>query len=467
MGKDYKYKIFTSKIEEAILIGLLKEGDRLPSIRTIKSEYNLSVSSVQSGYDYLVFKGLVTAIPRSGYIVARQSIQQLPQIELSTIPKDAVFRKKVHLITNQSNYRGQTVLNEASPSDIFIPQKLVLKTMQKVIKEKGASLLRYYPNNGSEELKELLVRRSALHGASISSDELLITDGALQALYIALASITSPNDIIAVESPCIFSILEVMANLKLRTVEIPVRFYEGFDTDYLKKVCLTNDIKAIVLTPNFHNPTGVLMTDESKKAVYQVALHHHIPIIENDIFGDLYFNGTRPSNIRNYDEAGLVLTYSSFSKSLAPGIRLGWLAAGQFFSKIERLKFALGRSVSPLNQEVMIKLLQSSAYDKHLRVFRQQLERQAMQLVGQLINAFPDSLHIQFPKGGYCIWAQLPLHTDMVQFYKRCTEEGVQFTPGATFSFTDVYDTCFRAVFAKQLTLVDLQAIKRVGGTTL
>ena len=311
------------------------------------------------------------------------------------------------------------------------------------------------------------MRRSALHGASISSDELLITDGALQALYIALASITSPNDIIAVESPCIFSILEVIANLKLRTVEIPVRFYEGFDTDYLKKVCLTNDIKAIVLTPNFHNPTGVLMTDESKKAVYQVALHHHIPIIENDIFGDLYFNGTRPSNIRNYDEAGLVLTYSSFSKSLAPGIRLGWLAAGQFFSKIERLKFALGRSVSPLNQEVMIKLLQSSVYDKHLRVFRQQLERQAMQLVGQLINAFPDSLHIQFPKGGYCIWAQLPLHTDMVQFYKRCAEEGVQFTPGATFSFTDVYDTCFRAVFAKQLTLVDLQAIKRVGGTML
>lgn len=465
--KEYRYSIFTDKIEEGINKGLLKPGDKLPSVRAIKKEYNLSISSVQSGYDYLVFKGVVTSVPRSGYIVSDRLAEQNLEVELPIIPRDAVFRKKIHLITNPISDTSQTILNEASPSDLFIPQKLVLKTMQEVIREKGASLLRYYPNNGAEELRDLLVKRAGLHGAFISSDELVVTDGALQALYIALSSITSPNDIIAVESPCIFSILEVIASLKLKTIEIPVRAYDGFDTDYLRKVCATNNIKAIVLTPNFHNPTGILMTEESKKAVYETALYHNVPIIENDVFGCLYFKGSRPSNIRNYDEAGLVMTYSSFSKSLAPGIRLGWLAAGQFFSEAERLKFALGRSVSPINQEVMIKLLQSSAYDKHLRVFRQQLERQALHLVKQLIHSFPDSIHVQLPQGGYCTWVQLPAHIDMNFFYKRCTEEGVQFTPGETFSFTDVYDNCFRAVFSKQLTLHNLEAIRRVGESIL
>lgn len=436
--KEYKYSVFTNKIENAINKGLLKAGDKLPSIRSVKAEYNLSTTSVQSGYDYLVFKGLVRSIPRYGYIIAAPQQEIMPSTTLNTIVKDAVFSEKVMMTSKRLEHCESASLNVATPADIFIPQNLILKTMQEVVREKGASLLRYYPNSGSLELRELITKRYALHGAYLQTEELIITDGALQALYIALASTTSPGDIIAVESPCVFSILEVFANLGLRTIEIPVSYPGGIDISLLEKVCDDHPIRAIVITPNFHNPTGLLLSDLQKKQIYDIAVANNIPIIENDIYGDLYFEGNRPNNIRNYDTKGLVLTYSSFSKTLAPGLRLGWLAAGQYFAKAERLKFSLGRSVTPINQEVIVKLLQSTNYDKHLRSFRTKLAQQATLLKELFTTTFSDSLITSCPKGGYSLWCELSANTDMGLFYKKCEEVGVYFTHGETFTLTAV-----------------------------
>jgi len=464
--KAYRYSIFTTSIEENISKGILKPGDKLPSVRRVKEEYKLSTSSVQQGYDYLVFKGLVTSMPRSGYTVAlaNKKGREEQSIELPPVPRDPVFRENIDLTSSKQSTEFAS-FHAAAPSDFLIPQKLILRTMQQVVREKGASLLRYYPSNGIAPLRDLLSQRSAAHGAHIQAEELLITDGALQAMYIALAVTTSPQDIVAIESPCVFSVLEVIANLGLRTIEIPVRHQMGFDTEYLKNICSKNTVKAIVLTPNFHNPTGILMTDDHKKEVLSIATRHDIPIIENDIYGDLYFQNSRPSNIRNFDNSGLVLTISSFSKTLAPGIRLGWLAAGRYFAKAERMKFALGRSVAPINQELITRLLSSTSYDRHLRTFRRHLERQAILLAGQLQTYFPDNTFTQVPQGGYSLWNTLPSHIDMSVFYKNCEAQGIHFTPGTTFSFTAAYDHCFRAIFSQHITTASLAAIKTVGHT--
>ena len=463
--KDYKYKVFTSKIEESIKSGLLKAGDKLPSIRRVKHEYGLSTSSVQRGYDDLVFNGLVTSFPRSGYCVALgiNILNDGALPALSPVPRDAVFSDNVSLTSYRKQDSEIAFLNAATPADLFVPQKLVLRTMQQIIREKAATLLRYYPSNGSDELRELIARRYALHGTAISMDEILITDGALQAFYIALAVTTVPNDIVAIESPCIFSMLEVIASLRLRTIEIPVRKDGGLATEYLKDACDKNQVKAIVLTPNFHNPTGSLMTEENKYAAYEIAHFHHIPIIENDIYGDLYFSQSRPTNIRNLDQDGLVLTFSSFAKSIAPGIRLGWLAPGRFFEKAERLKFALGRSVSPLNQELITKLLRTSSYDRHLRIFRKHLKRQALQLVDQFNNYFPMDVVTITPAGGYSLWTKLPAQINRQLFNEACAKYGIRFTPGTTFSFTDVYHNCCRTVFSQRITVAHLASIAKLG----
>lgn len=461
--KAYKYEVFTVIIEEQIRNGILQSGEKLPSIREIKERYNLSISSVQSGFEYLMSKGLIESSPRSGYFVAPKREEYIPEPRTRLLPvvRDEEFMKKVLLTSKRISESSS--FNTAVPGDVLIPQKLILRTMQEVIREKGASLLRYYPSNGLEALRKQIAKQMGVYGCRFNPDELIITDGALQALTIALSSVTKPGDVVAVDSPCVFSIWEVIASLDLKGIEIPVHYRSGFDTEYLRKVCIENDIRALIVTPNFHNPTGMMMNDETKKDVLKIAEDHEVCIIENEMYSDLYFEEKRPSSIKSFDEKGQVMTYSSFSKTLAPGIRLGWLYAGSFYAKAERVKFALGRSVSPLYQELILKLLQKNSYERHLRLFRKKLNQQAGQLLEVLRRSFPQDSYFHRPQGGYSIWAQMPENMDMKKFYQYCEEYKILFTPGNTFSLTDKYDHHFRVVFAERITPESLHLLEKAG----
>ncbi|MBT2622676.1 PLP-dependent aminotransferase family protein [Chryseobacterium sp. ISL-6] len=463
--QTYRYEIFTSIIENKIKKGILKPGTRLPSVREIKADYHLSISSIQSGYDLLVIKGLVKNVPRSGYYVAsdvHQSISE-PLLEPYAVAKNGAFNKNIALTSVRNKPSEYSSFNAATPTDLLIPQKLILRKMQEVIREKGASLLRYYPSNGLPELRSQIADRALQYGCRFNPEELIITDGALQALYIALASVTNAGDLIAVESPCVFSVLEVITNLKLKVLEIPIHGEDGFDTEHLKKVSAANDIKALVVTPNFHNPTGRLMTDNTKKELLSIAMDHQFPIIENDLYGDLYFGDERPSSIRNFDEYGWVMTFSSFSKTLAPGIRLGWLHSGRYHAKAERLRFSLGRSVAPIYQELLLKLLEDHSYSKHLRSFRKQLYDQARDVLEALRTSFPEGSYFEDPQGGYSIWGSLSKAVDMKMFYRYCDDQRILFTPGEIFSLTDQFSHHFRIVFADRITSHSLISLKNAG----
>ncbi|WP_160137427.1 PLP-dependent aminotransferase family protein [Chryseobacterium sp. c4a] len=461
--KTYKYEAFTAVIEEQIRNGILQSGDKLPSIRNIKERYNLSISSVQNGFEYLMIKGLVESSPRSGYFVVEKRDENIPEIKtkLSEVVRDEAFMKNIALTSKRISESSS--FNTTVPGDLLIPQKLILRTMQEVIRKKGAALLRYYPSNGLEELRKQITKQMGIYGCRFNPDELIITDGALQALTIALSSVTKAGDIVAVDSPCVFSILEVIANLEVKVIEIPVHYRSGFDTDYFRKVCAENDIRALIVTPNFHNPTGIMMSDDTKKEVLAIAEDHQVCIIENEMYSDLYFEEKRPSSIKSFDEKGWVMTYSSFSKTLAPGIRLGWLYAGRFYAKAERAKFVLGRSVSPLYQELILKLLQENSYERHLRSFRKKLNQQANLLLEVLRRSFPEGSYFHRPQGGYSIWAQMPENMDIKKLYQYCEEHKVLFTPGNTFSFTDKYDDHFRVVFAERITPESLHLLEQAG----
>ncbi|WP_347220072.1 PLP-dependent aminotransferase family protein [Chryseobacterium sp.] len=461
--KTYKYEAFTGVIEEQIRNGILQGGEKLPSIREIKERYHLSTSSVQSGFEYLMIKGLVESSPRSGYFVSEKREEYIPEArtKLSPVVRDEEFMKNMLLTSKRISESSS--FNTTVPGDLLIPQKLILRTMQEVIREKGASLLRYYPSNGLEALRKQIAKQMGIHGCRFNPDELIITDGALQALTIALSSVTKAGDIVAVDSPCVFSILEVIANLDLKVVEIPVHYRSGFDSEYFRTVCTENNIRALIVTPNFHNPTGIRMSDETKKDLLNIAEDHQVCIIENDMYSDLYFEEKRPSSIKSFDEKGWVMSYSSFSKTLAPGIRLGWLNAGQYYARAERAKFALGRSVSPLYQELILKLLQENRYERHLRSFRKKLNQQAVQLLEVLRKSFPEGSYFHRPQGGYSIWAQMPENMDMKRFHQYCEKHTILFTPGNTFSLTDKYDHHFRVVFAERITPESLQVLDKTG----
>lgn len=463
--RTYKYEIFTNLIEKNIREGVFKPGHKLPSVRELKEQFPISISTIQSGYDYLVISGLVESIPKSGYFVSnrpRMSYQS-GKTKYRPVVRDAVFKKHLDLITSLAGARTYAEFNVAAPGDLLIPQKLLLRTMQEVIREQGASLLRYYPSNGSAELRANIAERAAAYQAHINPDELIITDGALQALYIALASVCNTGDIIAVESPCVFSVLEVIRVLRLKVIEIPIDPYSGFDVDVFRKACCNNKVKAAVITTNFHNPTGLSLSDEQKRSVLNIAQQYHVTLIENDIYGDLNFHGQRPSTLRSFDDSGMVLTYSSFAKTLAPGIRLGWLAAAKYMERAEQVKFALGSTVTPLFQETVNRLISGSSYDRHIRAFRLQLAKNAFLTMNLLSEAFPEKTAFISPQGGYNIWVKMPEEIDMNRFYNQCDKIGVRFTPGYTFSFSGTFHKYFRIVFADKFTSKKIAAIKRAG----
>lgn len=462
--KAYKFEIFTSVIQENILKRLYKPGFKLPAVRQIKEIYKLSTSTVQKGYDDLVARGLIENIPRSGYYVLdRPAETQVGMKQERPVVRDAVFEDRLSLTTSLHTGFRVNDFNVAAPGDLLIPQKLILRTMQQVIRESGLGLLKYYPAAGNFLLRQSLAERAAAYQTILNPEELLITDGALQALYIALSAVCRPGDVIAVESPCVFSALEVIRVLRLKVIEIPVDPFHGFDLGFLQKACLLNDIKAVMVTPNFHNPTGILLTDEQKKALLSLAMENGFAVIENDVYGDLNYSGQRPSTIKSFDQSGIVMTYSSFSKTLAPGIRLGWLSAGKFLERAEQIRFALGSTVSPIYQETVYKLISTSSFDRHIRKFRNYLAKNAHQTMTLLADFFPEGTQMTRPVGGYHGWVRLPDSVPVEKFYQACTRDGVRFTPGYTFSFSGQYQQYFRIVFSDRYTQERKDAIARAG----
>lgn len=466
--KTYRHEIFTRDIEKNIREGLWQPGYKLPSVRVLKEKYGASVSTIQRGYEDLLMRGLVESLPRSGYFVSRQpAIEQQTKTNRQPVVRDAVFQHGLTQTTAQPGSRHTlSSFHVAAPGDLMIPQKLLLRTLQQVVRAEGAGLLRYYPAGGSPALKQQIIQRAAGYGALFREEELLITDGALQSLYIALSAVCAPGDVVAVESPCVFSVLEVLVVLRLRVVEIPVT-RDGLDVDLLRKVCARTKVRAIVVTPHFHNPTGVVMPPAQQQALVAVAQRYNIPVIENDIYGDLHFSGARPAPLKALDDSGLVMTYSSYAKTLAPGIRLGWLSAGRYLPKAEQIRFALGSTVSPLFQETVTQLLRTNSYDRHLRSFRTQLAKNAWLTLHLISTSFPEGTSMVRPAGGYNCWIQLPAKTDMDAFYQACERIGVRFTPGSVFSFSGSYNHCLRLVFADTYTAARKRAIKKAGAALL
>lgn len=465
----YRYEEISAEIALNITEGRLKPGHKLPSVRRLKQQYHAGLSTINKAYELLIILGLVECVPKSGYYVALPKptfITSQIQVPGQTRLRDELFRNNLLAITARLNPQHRQVLSEfnvAAPDDLFIPQKMILRNMQQVIKENGTKLLRYYPSNGSEPLKDEITKHAALNQGTFDAEGLIITDGALQAFYIALASVTSPGDAVAVESPCVYSMLQVMNTLKLKIVEIPVLEPEGFDLNFLEETLKTIPIKAIVLTPNFHNPTGFLLSDENKFRLLGIAKSRDLPIIENDVYGDLHFGDHRPGNISSMDDTGLVMTFSSFSKTLASGIRLGWLFTGKFFKEAEQIKFSLGSTVAPVYQETMLKILSTSSYERHIRSFRMKLASQCYQTMELISTHFPENTLISTPKGGYSIWLKMEGAVDMAKFHDHCEEIGVRFTPGYTFSYSKAFEQYFRIVFAVKYTPYRENVLKQAG----
>jgi len=300
---------------------------------------------------------------------------------------------------------------------------------------------------GNEQLRRQISLRYVGMGLSQPMEEIVVTNGALEALNLCLMAVTRPGDVVAVESPGFYAALQAIERLDLRAVEIPVDPASGLDLDALAAALQTHPVRACWFMTNFQNPTGATLSIEKKKALVELLAKHDVPLIEDDVYGELHFQPEYPLPALAFDKHGLVMHCSSFSKTLAPGYRIGWACAGRFTDKVQRLKLMTTLSASIPAQAGIADYLQYGGYDKHLRKLRASLQAQLREMEAAIARLLPRGVRVTHPAGGYFVWLELPEHVDALTLHRQAIEQGVSLAPGPIFSASRNFRHCVRLNF--------------------
>ncbi|HEY3406024.1 MAG TPA: PLP-dependent aminotransferase family protein [Ohtaekwangia sp.] len=463
---DYKYSEVAERIESLIEKKILKVGDKLLSVRALSKEQGISLSTAFQAYYYLESKGLIEARPQSGYYVkySPEHILDLPKV---CDPVDDAVPVSVDEMINSVYYdlRSSKLLNfsMAAPSFELLPTAKLNKAVMHVLRESKTSCTNYEHVQGSEALRKQIVRQAFNWGGKLNEDDVIVTAGCVEALSLCVKAITKPGDAVAIESPTYFAIFQVMESHGLKVVEIPTDPTTGVDLDYLESAIPRFDIKACLFVNNFNNPLGSCMPDENKKRLVDMLAKKEIPLIEDDIYGELYFGKTRPRTCKSFDKKGLVLHCGSFSKSLAPGYRIGWAVPGKFKEKVIRLKRMHTVSTNTLAQAAVADFLSKGRYELHLRHLRKALHTQALRYMQAVSDYFPEDTRITRPQGGFTLWIELNKKIDAYKLHKRALKHNIGIAPGQIFSSQGRFENCFRISYGEPWSDKIEEGIKTLG----
>lgn len=335
-------------------------------------------------------------------------------------------------------------LGAASPGPDLLPVRRLDHMMASIARRAGTSTHAYDFSAGNLELRRHIARRSMDWGCSLSADDIITTNSLTEALSLCLRAVAEPGDIVAVESPTHFGILQLLEVMKMKALEIPTHPRHGMNLEALAQGIKKHPVKACVMMTNCHNPLGGCMSDDSKRDLADLLASHRIALLENDISGDLFFGPYRPKTAKANDREGLVLLCSSFVKTLSPGFQVGWSAPGRFKDKVERLKVMTTGPVPSLLQLVIAEFLQHGGYDHHLRRIRKAYATQVQLMSRAISEYFPKGTRVTRPAGGFVLWIELPRSVDSLQLYAMALQENITIAPGPVFSASQSYKNFIR-----------------------
>lgn len=452
MADDHLYLQVADGIEKMISDDVLKIGDKLPSVRVLSEEYGISMGTAFQAYYHLEGKGLVESRPKSGYYVrfSHKRFRELPKM-IQPDPVTTEVSVKDMIATVYKDITANDVINFslAAPDIQLLPVAKLNKSVMHALRSSKNHCVGYEHFQGNADLRKQIARLSFNWGGKISADEVIITNGCMEALVLALRTVTKHGDTVAVERPAYFGLYQAIESLGLKVVEISSDPVTGPDLNCLRKAIAQFPIRACVFTPNFSNPIGSLMPDEKKKELVDLITEHNIPLIEDDIYGELYFGKHRPKTCKTFDKKGLVMHCSSLSKSLAPGYRIGWILPGKFLEPVKQLKVMHTVTSPTLTQVAMAHFLSIGRYEYHLKNLRKALHTQSLRYTQAIMQYFPDDTKISRPQGGFALWIEL---NKKVNAYKLCTEalkHNISVAPGQIFSTSCNYSSCLRIGYGK------------------
>ena len=449
--REHLYLEVAYRIEQLIEKKALKIGDKLLSTRALSKEQGISLSTAFQAYYHLESKGLIEARPQSGYYV-KFSPQHTLNIPTCCDPIDEIMPVTVDEMISSvySDLRSDKILSFSlgAPDSSLLPAAKLNKSVMHVLRSSKDSCLSYEHIQGNELLRKQIARLSFNWGGALSDDDIVVTAGCMEALSLCLRAVTRPGDAVATEGPTFYGIFQVMQSLGLNVVEIPTDPVAGIDIDYLEHAIGKFNIKACLFVPNFNNPLGSCIPDDRKKQLVEMLAIKEIPLIEDDIYGELYFGKARPKTCKTFDKKGLVLNCGSFSKSLAPGYRIGWTVPGRFKERIISLKRMNSIATNTLAQNAIAHFLQNGRYELHLRHLRKDLHTQCLRYLQAISDFFPDDTKVTRPQGGFALWLEVNKKIDSYSLHRKALKHKVGIAPGQIFSTQgQQYQNYFRITF--------------------
>lgn len=433
------YQRLAGLLEEMIQNRSLRAGDRMPSVRQFSLQQRVSVPTALQAYVTLETRGLVEARPKSGFYVRARFADLTPEpVKSSIAPKITTIGNldPVEALLGDHANSKLVPLGAALPSADLLPGIKLTRAMAAIGRRLGADSIGYDMCPGSEILRRELARRSLDWGCALKAEDFIVTVGATEALSLALRVTCKPGDTVVVESPTYFGLASMLRELQLKALPIPVNCTDGMDLDILAKALRKTRVAACVSIPNFHNPIGFAMPDERKRQLIEMCAQRDIPLIEDDTYADLQHEGTRPRCVKAFDAEGSVILCGSYSKKLAPGYRVGYIAAGQWHSKVRTLKQASTLNGALLPTLAVAEFLKNGGYDRYLRTVRQAYRHQVAKMKEAVVESFPEGICLSRPKGGYLLWCELPGKVDSLKLFRQAREAGISIAPGPMFSPT-------------------------------
>jgi DNA-binding transcriptional MocR family regulator len=460
------YRELADDLAELIIRGTLQLGDRVPSVRQLVRERHISPATAMRAYETLEARGLVETRHRSGYYVSDrwQRPAAEPQRSRPRLGSTRVdVSELVFEILESTRDRDVIPLGSAFPSPTLFPWAKLARYLGSSARHMDPwSTVESLPP-GSDELRRQIARRYLEFGIRVPADEIVITSGALEALTLSLQTVAKPGDTIAIESPTFYACLQAIESAGMKALEIPTDPREGVDLAALDAAIRKQAVRACWFMTTLQNPLGATLPDDKKRELVQLLAKHGIPLVEDDVYAELYFGDERPKPAKAFDRKGLVLSCGSFSKSLAPGYRLGWVAAGQFASAVQRRKVITTLATSVPIQNGIALTLREDGFDAHLTKLRSALQSQQAGALQSIRKHFPATARVAVPEGGYFLWIELGKNVDTLEVHRLALQVNISIAPGPMFSARREFRNYVRLNYGHTWTAQMDRAIAELG----
>lgn len=463
------YQQIADKISTNIAAGIYLPGKRLPGVRQLSQQFGVSVSTIVQAQQQLEDIGLLTARPRSGYYVTQKSwpIPAPPVATHTRLQPTAVTGQELVLqLAHLTNHPNFIQLGAAVPDTSFMPLRALQRSLSKTVRQHHTQAAAYSFPPGLPEFRQQIVRRMHMAGSTVQAADILVTNGCQEALSLALQTVAARGDIVAIESPTFYGLLQVIESLGMQALEIPTDPHTGINLRALELALEQWNLKACVLMPNFSNPLGSIMPDQNKRKLLALAIQHELVVIEDDIYGDLGFSAERPKSLYSFAQntQAQVIYCSSFSKTIAPGLRSGWMVPPPaLFRRLEYLKYVSNLATPTLSQLALTDFLAAGGYERHLRRIKLYYAQQISLFTQAISQYFPPGTRVTQPAGGFVIWVELNKNIDTLQLSHRMLEHKTSIAPGQIFSASQKYRHCLRLNCAQPWGTELEQALRTLG----